>query len=167
MKRLCFLSPDIDHARQVIADLKAAGIPEKHIYTLARYGTDMQDLPDAGPESDDFLAAYERGIAMGGTVGLFAGLAALAFPPAGLTLGGGFVLLGLFGAGVSGMLTGIAGAAFSSSRLQEFEQAIEQGQILVMVDVPKNDVEKYQALVRKQDPDIRVEGIEPEPPLIP
>lgn len=168
MKRLCFLSPDIDHARKVISDFKSHGIPEKHIYTLAKYDTTLEGLPDAGPESDDFLAAYERGIAFGGVTGLFAGLVALAFPPAGITIGGGFVLLmGLFGAGVSGMLTGIAGAAFSSSRLEEFEGAIEQGQILIMVDVAKEDVEKYEALIQKLDPDIAIEGIEPEPNIFP
>lgn len=168
MKRLCFLSPDIEHARKVIADFKSHGIPEKHIYTLAKTDSDLEELPDAGPESDDFLNAYERGIAIGGTTGLFAGLAAMAFPPAGLTLGGGFVLLmGLFGAGVSGMLTGIAGAAFSNTRLKEFEDAIENGQILVMADVPKAEVEKYQALIKKLDPAVSVEGIEPEPHLLP
>ena len=162
MKRLCFLSPDIDHARQVIADLKAAGIPEKHIYTLARYGTDMQDLPDAGPESDDFLAAYERHgwpVCRPGRTGLPAGRPDTRW-----------------------RFCAAAGPVWRrrqrhahrhcrrslfQPRLQEFEQAIEQGRILVMVDVARDEVEKYQALVRKQDPDIRVEGIEPEPQLIP
>ncbi len=168
MKRLCFLSPDLDHTRQVIADLKANGIPQKHIYTIAKHTADLASLPDAGPEADDFLQAWERGIAFGGTAGLFAGLAALAFPPAGIVVGGGLVLLfGLFGAGVGAMLTSIAGAAFPSSRLQEFETAIENGKILVMVDVPKSEVGKYEALIKSQDPQVSVEGIEPPAHIIP
>lgn len=168
MKRLCFLSPDIDHARQVVSDFKNNNIPEKHIYVLAKYGVDLEDLPDAGPESDDFLNAYKRGIEIGGTAGLLAGIAALAFPPGGIVVGGGLVLLvGLWGAGIGGLLTGIAGAAFPSSRLQLFEQAIDDGQILIMVDVPKDEVEKYEALVSALDPEIEIEGIEPHAPLIP
>lgn len=168
MKRLCFLSPDLDHARQVVADFKSNGIPEKHIYALAKYGVDLEDLPDAGPESDDFLNAYKRGVEIGGTAGLLAGIAALAFPPSGIVVGGGLVLLvGLWGAGLGGLLTGIAGAAFPSSRLQSFESAIDQGQVLIMADVPKDEVEKYESLIKSHDPEVSVEGIEPTAPIIP
>lgn len=168
MKRLCFLSPDLGHAKRVVADMKANGIPEKHIYVLAKYGVDLEDLPDAGPESDDFLNAYKRGVELGGSAGLLVGLAALAFPPSGIVVGGGLVLLiGLWGAGLGGLLTGIAGAAFPDSRLQAFEAAIDQGQILIMADVAKDEVEKYESLIKSHDPEVSVEGIEPPAPLIP
>lgn len=168
MKRLCLLSPDVTHARQLVADLRRHGIPEKHIYALAGPGIEMEDLPDAGPEADDFLPAYKRGIELGGTAGLLVGLTALAFPPAGITVGGGLVLLvGLWGAGIGGLLTGIAGGAFPSSRLKDFEAAIASGQILIMADVESRDVEKVEALIRQLDPDVAVEGIEPHEPLIP
>ena len=168
MKRLCFLSPDLGHAKRVVADMKANGIPEKHIYALAKYGVDLEDLPDAGPESDDFLNAYKRGVELGGSAGLLVGLAALAFPPSGIVVGGGLVLLiGLWGAGLGGLLTGIAGAAFPNSRLQAFEAAIDQGQILIMADVAKDEVEKYESLIKSHDPEVSVEGIEPPAPLIP
>lgn len=168
MKRLCFLSPDLRHTRQVVDDLKSNGIPEKHIYVLARHGVELEDLPDEGPEMDDFLPAYERGLAFGGAGGLVAGLLALAFPPAGVVVGGGGVLLvTLFGAGLGGFMSGLAGASFSSSRLSEFKDAIEGGKILVMVDVPRNQVERYEALVRRADPEVEVVGIEPPAHLIP
>ena len=81
--------------------------------------------------------------------------------------GGGVLLISLFGAGLGGFLTGLAGAAFPSSRLSEFETAIEQGKILVMVDVPKDEVESYESLIRRQDPEIEIHGIEPPAPLVP
>ncbi|MCB1706300.1 MAG: DUF1269 domain-containing protein [Halioglobus sp.] len=168
MKRLCFLSPDHPHALQVVNDLKNAGIAEEHIYALAKYGTEMEDLPDAGPEADDFMPAYKRGLELGGSAGLLLGLAAMAFPPSGIVVGGGLALLmGLWGAGVGGLLTGMAGASFPSSRLKAFESAIEQGQILIMADVPKKDVAHYEAIIRRLDPDVSVEGIEPPSQLIP
>jgi hypothetical protein len=168
MKRLCFLSPNQTHARHVVADLKGQGIPEQQIYAIAKEGIELEGLPDAGPEVDDFLPAYERGVALGGTAALLAGLAAMVFPGTGIVIGGGMLLLyTLFGAGFGGLLTAIGGAAFPSSRLQEFELALEKGQILVMVDVPAKEVEKYEMLIRKLDPEVRVEGIEPVAKVIP
>jgi len=99
---------------------------------------------------------------------MLVGLTALAFPPSGIVVGGGLVLLiSLWGAGLGGLLTGIAGAAFQSSRLQAFESAIDQGQILIMADVPKHEVERYESLIKTHDPEVCVEGIEPPAPLIP
>ncbi len=168
MKRLCFVSPDVDHARRAVADLKDNGIPEKHIYALAKEGTEMDDLPDAGPESNDFIPAYKRGLELGGTAGVLAGVTALVFPPSGIVVGGGLVaLLGLSGAGLGGILTGLAGASFPSSRLKSFETDIEQGRVLLMADVPSKEVEKFESLIQKLDPEVRVEGIEPSAPLIP
>ena len=54
----------------MVADLRANGIREEHIYVLGRSDVDLDDLPDAGPECDDFLPACERGLAIGGAGGL-------------------------------------------------------------------------------------------------
>ncbi|MGI1679568.1 MAG: DUF1269 domain-containing protein [Cellvibrionaceae bacterium] len=168
MKRLCFLSPDLSHASQVVEDLKNNGIPEKHIYVLAKYGVATDGLPDAGPDSDDFLPAYKRGLELGGTAGLLAGLFALAFPPSGIIVGGGLVLLvGFWGAGVGGILTGIAGGSFSNSKLKSFESAIDENKLLVMADVPKKDVERFKEIIKRLDPEVEIEGIEPPAKLIP
>jgi hypothetical protein len=168
MKRLCFLAPDVGNARSAVASFKSAGIPEEQIYALARFGTDMEFLPDAGPEANDFLPAYTRGAGIGGTAGVLVGLSAMAFPPAGIIVGGGLaVLLGLFGAGLGGLLTGMVGAGAGSTKLREFESAIEQGRILLMVDVPKEDMDSTVALIRTQHPAISMEGLEPPHSLIP
>ena len=168
MKRLCFVSPDVEHTRHVVADLRDNGIPEKHIYVVAKEGIELEDLPDAGPESNDFLPAYERGVAIGGAGGLLAGLFALSIPSAGLVVAGGTVLLfGLYGAGFGGLLSALAGASFPSSRLAQFEDDIERGRLLVMADVPRDMVEHFEDVVRRLDPEVEVMGIEPPAPIIP
>ena len=168
MKRLCFLAPDVGNARRAVASFLSAGIPEEQIYALARFGTDMEFLPDAGPAANDFLPAYTRGAGIGGTTGVLVGLSAMAFPPSGIIVGGGVaVLLGLFGAGLGGLLTGMVGAGAGSSKLREFESAIAQGKILLLVDVPKEDMDSTVALIRTQYPAISIEGLEPSHSLIP
>ncbi len=174
MKRICFLSSGASQAHHVVADLLEAGIPEKHIYVVAKSAVAghpdlaVADLPDEGPEGDDFLAGYERGLAFGGTAGLFAGLLMVTFPPAGLVLGGGaIILMELAGAGVGGLLSGIAGAAFHSSRLSSFETALDQGKILVLVDVPKNDIDWVEDIIEGHDPGVSIEGLEPPVAIIP
>lgn len=168
MKRLCFLAPDEAHARAAFDALRARGVPDRHLYLVARHGVEIEGLPDAGPEDDDFLPAYERGLAFGGAGGLLAGLFVMAFPPAGIVVGGrALALLTLFGAGLGGFLTGLAGAAFPSSRLQQFEQAIDDGALLIMADVPTAEATACEAALRKADPAIEIVGFEPPTPIIP
>ncbi len=168
MKRLCFLSPDIQRAQAVVRDLKNDGFAEKHIYAIARSDVPLATLPDSGPDDDDFLPAFERGVALGGATGLLGGLLAVAFPPAGFVVGGaGVLLIGLMGASLGGLLTGMAGAAFPSSRLEAFRKDIEAGKILIMVDVPVERIAHVNRLIRQHDPDVEIEGIEPPAPLIP
>ncbi len=168
MKRLCFMSPDVHHAEAVVQDLMKDGVEEKHIYAIARSGIPLGTLPDGGPDDDDFLPAFERGVALGGATGLLAGLMAIAFPPAGFVVGGGGVLLiGAMSASLGGLLTGMAGAAYPNSRLKAFEKGIEVGKILIMVDVTRDRMKHVNELIRRQEPQVEIEGIEPPAPLIP
>lgn len=168
MKRLCFISPDVNHARTAIAALRGMGVADHHLHVLGRHDAAVDQLPDAGPEANDFLPAYERGLALGGIGGIVSGLLVMSFPPAGITVGGGALLLvTLFGAGLGGLLTGMAGAAFPSSRLSAFEEAIEKGALLVMADVAARDVTAAEEVVRRIDPDIEIVGVEPPAPIIP
>jgi len=168
MKRLCFLSPDAVHARNAVGALRDAGISERHLYVVARHDIDLEGLPDGGPEDDDFLPAYERGLAIGGVGGLLSGLLAMAFPLTGFAVGGAaLVLVTLYGAGFGGLLTALAGSAFPSSRLEKFQAAIDSGQLLILADVTDADIAACEAAVRRVDPQIDIQGIEPPIPIIP
>lgn len=168
MKRLCFLSPDLQHAQKVVADLRADGIAQQHIYAIARSDVPMDGLPDGGPEDDDFLPALERGVGFGGVTGLFLGLVGMSFPPLGFVVGGGAVVLAaVAGASLGGLLSGIAGAAFPSSRLAVFRDEIKAGKILILVDVPAARIGHVNELIRRFDPTVQIEGVEPHAPIIP
>jgi hypothetical protein len=168
MKRLCFLSPDVAHARNAVAAMREAGIAESHIYVVARHDIQLSDLPDAGPESNDFLPAYERGLALGGAGGLIAGLLVMAFPPAGLALGGGALIFAtLYSAGFGGLLSGLTGLSVPSSRLAGFEDAIGKGAVVILADVANKDIARCKAAVHAYDAKIEILGLEPPAPIIP
>jgi hypothetical protein len=169
MRRIYFLLPTVETARKIVDELLLARVEIKHIHVIAKEGTPLEDLPEASlAQSSDFVPALERGLAAGGATGIVAGVLAVTFPPAGLVLGGGAILaIGLAGAGVGALLSSMVGAGLHSSRLKPFEEAIEQGQILMLVDVPKDRVEAIEAMVKKHHPDADIEGTEPTIPAFP
>ena len=167
MKRLCFLLPDVTSAHAVVDDLRARGIADADIYVVANETTELGDLPDAGAiEKSDFHPQLTRGLATGGAIGVIGGL--IAMRVAGAVIGGGAVLMfGLIGAGVNALLAAIAGASFPNSRLTQFENAIREGHVLVMTDVPTSDLASIEKLVSSRHPEIEIETLEPHTPIFP
>ena len=169
MRRIYFLSPDIEITKRIVDDLLLARIEERHIHVVAKRGTELEDLPEANLlQKSDFVPAVERGLALGGSAGALAGLVAIALPPASTVLAGG-VLLGsaLAGAGVGAWAGSLIGVSTPSSRIKQFEEAIEAGHLLVLADVPKNRVAEIEARIKKHLPEVDIEGTEPIIPAFP
>jgi hypothetical protein len=168
MRRIYFLSPDLATTHKIVDELRSEGINDSDIHILAKRDTPLEDLPEAGISiKTDFLPAVERGIALGGTTGLLAGLIGLRL--AGFAIAGG-PLLGIImaGATIGSMMNGLMGMNSGNTRLKKFEDAIEQGELLVLVDVPKERIEEVKQMVKKHHPDVDFEGVEPFlPPVIP
>jgi hypothetical protein len=169
MRRIYFLVPDIPTAKRVVDDLLLARVEERHLHVIAKRGTALEDLPEANLlQKSDFIPAVERGLALGWSVGLLAGLVGVALPLAGPVVAGGIVLAsGLAGAGVGAWLGGMVGMNVGNTRIKQFEAAIEGGQLLVLADVPRDRVEEIQARVRQHLPSVEIEGTEPRIPAFP
>ena len=169
MRRLYFMVPDVDTAKTVVDELLLKRVDEHHIHVVAKEGTPMGDLPEANLlQKSDFIPAMERGLAVGGITGLVAGLAAMTFPPAGLVLAGGAVLgTSLAGAGIGAWISGMIGMDVPNSQIEKFAEAIEKGEVLMMVDIPKTRVEEIEALVQQHHPDADMGGTEPHIPAFP
>jgi hypothetical protein len=171
MRRLYFLLPDVNSAKSIVDELLLARIEERNIHIAAadHHALLKANLPEANLlQESDFVPAVERGLAIGGVTGILAGIAAIAIPGAGIALGGGAILgIGLAGAGLGAWVSGMIGISVPSSRLSEFEAAIEKGQLLMMVDVPRPKVEQIVELVRSHHPEALVEGTEPVIPAFP
>jgi len=162
--RLYFLVPDATVAQRIVADLLLDRVEERHIHVVAREGTRLEDLPRAGMlQSTDVVTAVERGVAAGGAAGLLAGVIAVSFPPAGLVLGGGAVLLTtLAGAGFGAWAASLIGVRLPNSELERFEAAIARGELLMLVDVPGSRAAEVTSLIRLHHPRAQVANVEPE-----
>ena len=171
MRRLYFLIPGIDSAKTIVDELLLARIEQRHIHIAAadHHALSEANLPEASLlQESDFVPAVERGLAIGGATGILAGIAAVALPGVGLALGGGAILgIGLAGAGMGAWLSSMIGISAPSSRLTEFEDAIKEGGLLMMVDVPKTRVDEITDLIKKHHPEAEIEGTEPVIPAFP
>ena len=171
MRRLYFLVPTIESATQIVDELLLARVEARHLHIAAKDHHALHDanLPEANLlQESDFVPAVEKGIAVGGATGVVAGLVAITFPPAGLVLGGGAMLgMGVIGAGFGAWVSGMIGISAENSQIQDFHDAIEAGELLLMIDIPKDRVDEITELVKKHHPEAEVEGTEPTIPAFP
>lgn len=169
MRRIYFLVPDLATAKRIVDELLLARVPERHLHVIAKRGTPLENLPEANLlQKTDFVPAVERGIALGGATGLLGGLVAIAIPPGMAVIAGGILLAAtLSGAGVGAWLGGMVGMNVGNTRLKRFEDAIEAGQLLVLADVQREEVDAVEARVRRHLPQVEIEGTEPTIPAFP
>lgn len=169
MKRLYFLLPDLDSARSVVEDLLLKRVEERNIHLVARSDMPLEDLPEASLlQKTDLIPSIERGVAIGGATGAIAGLIAVAIPPAGLILGGGAVLaLAVTGAGFGAWASSMFGISIPNTQIKHFEDAIERGEILMMIDVPKQRQDEFSDMIRRHHPEAQIGGVEPTIPPFP
>jgi len=169
MRRIYFLAPRVESAKQIVDELLLARIDSRHIHIAAadHHVLTESNLPEASLlQESDFIPAVERGLAIGGATGILAGLVAAALPS--VALGGGAVLgIGLAGAGFGAWLSGMIGISVPSTRLKDYASAIERGGLLMMIDVPKSRVSDIVDMVKQHHPEAEVEGTEPVIPAFP
>jgi len=167
-KRIYCLLPDLPSARQTMNDLLLARIDEGHIHFAAKEGAEMEGLHAASIlQTSDLVSAVQNGWMIGAGLGAAAGVLA-AYTVAGNGSEAGVVmLLAGIGAALGTWSSGMIGSSTPSRRLRRFEQAIERGNYLLMVDVPRGRVSEVEALLQTRHPEGHVEGMEPHIPAFP
>ncbi|WP_045226783.1 hypothetical protein [Methyloterricola oryzae] len=169
MKRIYFLVPNLEVTTLIVNELLLARVEERRLHVLAKRDTPLGTLPEASfLQKTDFVPAMERGLAVGGIAGTLAGLVALA-TPAGPILGGGAIILAgaLAGATTGVWIAGMVGLSVGNSRLTAYEEAIERGEILLMVDVRRDRVDEIHRRVSQLHPEVKFEGTDPTIPAFP
>lgn len=168
-RRLYFIMPDLASARKAMDDLLLARIEERHIHFLARRGTPMDGLHEANHlQKSDLVHGAQVGLALGALLGFVLGVIVVKtlFTDDRLqiviVLGSGLVGA-LFGAWVASMV----GSAVPNSRLKQFSQAIDEGKLLLMVDVPEHRLEEVRQRLNATHPEAEDRGIDPHIPAFP
>jgi hypothetical protein len=168
-RRLYFLLPDVKTAKAVFNKLLLARIEQQHVFFLAKDGLSLSDLPEATMlQKSDEIRGLAQGLVVGGATGAIAGVVAMTFPPSGLAMGLGVILaMSLIGAIVGVWASGMIASSVPNTRLRKFSRDIEQGKILLMVDVPKDQIEEISDMIREQYPDADARGRDPTIPAFP
>lgn len=169
-RRIYWLLPDVASARRTMDDMLLARIEERHMHFVAREDIDMSGLHAASIlQTSDVVRAAQMGVLVGAALGALAGfLLAWYFPlTGGPPQGGLVVLLAIVGAGFGAWSSSMIGVSTPSQRLKRFEPEIEQGHVLLMLDVPRGRVAEIEARLQALHPEAHLEGIEPNIPAFP
>lgn len=160
MNRIYFLVPTRELSSQIVDDLLLAMIGEHQIRIVPNRGAAQGRLPEVSVlRKTIVIPAMERGLAIGGITGTLTGLTALALPSGAVICGGALLLASaLAGAGFLAWAAGMVGLSVGSCRLKPYEEAIESGQFLLTVDVPRNRVEEIHWLIQQHHPEVEFKG---------
>lgn len=145
--RRVYSTRSVEAAERALRAARDAGIDNEDLSLVARSDIELTAVPDERKEArTDFLPAAARGAASGGAAGLLAGLVAVAVPPLGLTLAGVGVMT-VAGALVGTWASALVGATVSDPVRRRFEEEIEQGRVLLVVDGEEQPLQAAEAAI--------------------
>jgi len=152
---------DFDTARQVVADLEAAGLRSNDISIVAR-DERMVRSKQADPRHDSDRdgrddrgegAAIGAGIGAtaGGAAGLLAGLGIMAIPGVGPVVAAGWLTATAIGALAGGTAGGLIGAltqaGVSEKDAHVYAETVRRGGALVSARVPDDERRRYESIM--------------------
>jgi len=168
MKRIYFLIPNIEIAKKIVDELLLQRVDERHMHVLAKRGTEMENLPEATYlQKTDFVPALEHGLTIGAFTGLISGVVALALTGGPIVIGGTILATSLAGAGFGALMSSMIGSSIGNRQISQFSAAIDKGEFLLMVDVPKHRIEEIEQVVNRNHPETSCRGTEPTIPAFP
>jgi len=160
MRRINFLIPTPDLAKTIINELQQQGIARSHLHVVAGIEHSLKDLPKANIwQTTELARGILWGSVMGGLAGFAGSLFTLLFPPGGLELGINALLIWTaVGSGFGAAILGLVKGHEHNHQLDDFKKAIDQGEILLMEDIPKTTVERICSSILQHHPeaDIRI-----------
>lgn len=160
MRRLFFLTPNKSSCQAIVAELEGNGVAERHLHVIASLEQPLDGLPEAGIlQKTEVLRGMFVGAILGGSAGILGGLLITTFPPPGMEVQGSNMILAmstLAGAGFGALVSALMSSHEHNHQLGSFQSAIEAGQILLMVDVPKKTVESTKKMILSHHPEASI-----------
>ena len=167
--RMYVTLPDLASAKRLADDLLLARIEDRHMHFLARRGTDLGDLHEASYlQKTDTVHGGFVGFVIGGVMGVLAGFLLVEYPPGGANLELVAVLItAIVGALLGTWVASMVGMQVPNSRLKAFDGEIQEGKILLMLDVPSGRYEQVRDVISRTHPEAMDRGNEPTVPAFP
>ena len=151
LRRLYFLLPDEHLTKHVVDELIDSGIKIKQIHALQRITPSNPQLPDATPWQKLDMAQKLENVIWNSNLVMFA-LALLVLMIALLTQ----LYTLAFASFIVMVVTFVLGDLFATFmprvHLREFEDALSHGEVLLMIDVPSQQVAEIEARVLHHHP---------------
>jgi len=164
MRRLNFLIPDTELTLSIVSELQQSGIARSNLHVIGAITRNLKGLPTANIwQKTELARGLIMGALMGGLAGLTGGVLVIAFPPGGVPLGAQALAIGggagaLVGAAMLGLMKGNE----HNHDIDEYKKDIERGHILLMVDVPRADVDATIDNILQLHPDALIKVSEPK-----
>jgi hypothetical protein len=160
MKRMYYLTGNIDSTEQISNDIHAAGITDWHFHVVSRDEAGLYRRHIHGANlfhKHDIIRYGERGAMVGFCVALLATGYVMATEPFGAgTSGLAYVVIAgvitLFGAWVGGLM----GLATENRAIARFHDDIDAGRYLILIDVRRDQEEKIGELMAAKHPEARL-----------
>lgn len=151
MKKLCFVVADQDAAVAVLAEVRKLGIGDDSLHVIANDDVELGKLPAADmTEEKDIVGGAARGAVAGSASGMIAGLAAAVIPAAGIIAAGPAIAAGALGGASFGIWIGsLIGTSVPNSQLEQWQEMVDRGDILVIVETPDEQVLAVEELLEK------------------
>jgi hypothetical protein len=167
--RMYLTLPDVASARQLANDLLLARIEDRHMHFLASRGTDLAELHEASYlQKTDAVHGAFTGLVIGGVVGVLVGLLLVYFPPGGVSIQLVAVLIAaIVGSGLGVWIAGMMGLQVPNTQLSAFEEDLQEGRILLMLDVPAPRYDEIRQVISRSHPEAVDRGNEPMVPAFP
>lgn len=158
LRRVYYIIPNVAHARRVVDELQAAGIEREQMHACSKTGRQLPGLPVATEaQGRDRVGALDK-LIWNADLTLF-GLAAVGLLFAATAGSVGWML------GALGVMLGayVFGRWFAikvpHTRLSDMRVPLAHGEVVLMVDVPKERVREIDLLVGRHHPEAGVGGV--------
>jgi hypothetical protein len=155
-------------ATQTANDLLLARIEDRHMHFLAKRGTPLDGLHEASfLQKSDAVHGAQLGLVLGGVIGFLIGVYIYLTPPDGVALELVTVLLAtVIGAILGAWMASLVASSVPNTRLKSFQDELDAGKILLMLDAPQSRIEELNGLVARSFPEA-VRGTEATSPAFP
>jgi hypothetical protein len=165
MRRIYVMLPSVESCRSVVNELEESGLSDHRIHVVGSLAYDLGGLPTANVlQRSEVAHGIEWGIGLGALAGLIGAWLVVNFPPPGVVVQVShwlYPVLGIGGAVFGGIVSALLAKGIPSHKLAAFQRAIGEGQLLVMVDVPKPWVDAIKASILKHHPEARIGVTQP------